>query len=77
MGRGFVTEGMKNTRTYMTDITELCRVPGFIPSRPHWVPHTPLPRESVAPPHLDPRAEHTSLRVRRWEVPIRTTGEKA
>ncbi len=38
---------------------------------------TPLSRERMLLPPLDPRAEHTRFRVRRWEVPIRTTGEKA
>jgi hypothetical protein len=47
MDRGFVTEGMKHTRTYMTDITEY---KAFYPVVRIWSPHTPLPRESVAPP---------------------------
>jgi hypothetical protein len=50
------------------------RVPGFLYSRPNWVPHPSL-AASVAPaPPLDPRGEHTRLRGRGCGDPIPTKG---
>ncbi len=41
------------------------RVPGFLSSRPNWLP-PPLNRNLVLPPHLVPRAGHTRLGERGW-----------
>ncbi len=51
------------------------RVPGFLSSRPNWLPPPPQPQASVASRPLVPgRGGHTRLREKGVEEPVQTKG---
>jgi hypothetical protein len=50
------------------------RVPGFLSSRPNWVPPLPHPQE-IGAPLVVKGGRHTPLRGRGWGHPIPTMGQ--
>jgi hypothetical protein len=55
--------------------TYIPRVPQCLFPRPNWDPPSALLQASISP--SEQKGGHTRLLIRRWAVPIRTTGEKA
>jgi hypothetical protein len=53
-----------------------CKVPGFLSSRPNWVPPPLPPQARVGFPPLGPWGETHSPVGKGWGDPIQTTGQK-
>ncbi len=62
---------------YLRDVWAwVYRVPGFLSSRPNWVPPLPQPQGSVAPPPFGFKGKrHTRLRRRGWGGPNSDEGK--